>query len=106
MSLWNAFAAEDDGYDRTATEAEAHREWHRNTGEKYGCPWDACEPPEPEHCPVPGCYRYLEDDGTCRDQDEPEHIAGAARRMDEILARRAEHEKAEAARAPEPDPWF
>jgi hypothetical protein len=31
-----------------ATEAEAHAEWHRNTGQQYGCPWDSCWAPEPE----------------------------------------------------------
>jgi len=29
-----------------ATEAEAHREWHRNANVPMGfsCPWDACDP--------------------------------------------------------------
>ncbi len=34
-----------------ATEAEAHREWHWNTGNPIGrttCPWDACHPLEDE----------------------------------------------------------
>jgi hypothetical protein len=30
-----------------ATESEAHAEWHANTGRLYGCPQDACHPPEP-----------------------------------------------------------
>lgn len=30
-----------------ATESEAHAEWHANTGRAYGCPQDACHPPEP-----------------------------------------------------------
>ena len=32
---------------RTATEAEAHVEWHCNSGVPVGqgpCPWDACDP--------------------------------------------------------------
>lgn len=34
-----------------ATMADAHREWHLNTGVPMGqpgCPQDACHPPEPE----------------------------------------------------------
>lgn len=26
--------------------AEAHRDWHTATGQTYGCPWDACQPPD------------------------------------------------------------
>jgi hypothetical protein len=32
-----------------ATHAEAHAEWHRNTGLQYGCPEDACHPEDPEY---------------------------------------------------------
>ena len=50
-----SFAPEDDWYDyddrysRTATQAEAHAEWHLNAGVPMGqpgCPWDACHPVE------------------------------------------------------------
>ncbi len=38
---------DDRGYVPAATEADAHREWHRNAGVPIGeyggfCPWDAC----------------------------------------------------------------
>lgn len=48
MSFWNSryhFSDED----RPATMAEAHLEWHRNTGVPVGtpgCPQDACHPPD------------------------------------------------------------
>jgi hypothetical protein len=29
-----------------ATESDWHRQWHFETGEKYGCPQDACHPPD------------------------------------------------------------
>lgn len=32
-----------------ATMADAHREWHENTGRCCGCPYDACDP---EYCPT------------------------------------------------------
>lgn len=102
MSLWNAFAAEDDGYDYVATEADAHREWHRNTGEKYGCPQDACHPPEPCHCPVWNCEDYLAEDGTCRNAENAEHVEFAA----DLAFVRMAHAAEETERAPEPDPWF
>jgi len=45
---------------RTATEAEAHAEWHLNAGVPMGtpgCPWDAChdddwhdDEPDPDEC--------------------------------------------------------
>lgn len=88
-------------YDEVATETQAHSEWHRNTGQKYGCPWDCCEPPEPEHCPV--CdYEYLDDDGVCpRAADDPDHDL----RMADYLSSRLRDV------APDPeevksDPWF
>ncbi len=43
--------AEDEFYNRfapLATMSDAHSEWHRNTGLEYGCPQDACHPPEPD----------------------------------------------------------
>lgn len=39
----------DDRYSQTATESEAHAEWHRNTGIPMGtpgCPQDACHGPD------------------------------------------------------------
>ena len=45
------------------TIADAHREWHRNSGLLYGCPWDACQPPEPEPCSC--CGDYLYDNAAC-----------------------------------------
>lgn len=42
-----------DDYGPTATEAEAHSEWHAVTGRRYGCPWDACSPPDPEAVEIP-----------------------------------------------------
>lgn len=48
--------------DRPATEAEAHVEWHLNSGVPMGqpCPWDACDP-EPD--PEPRGLGFLEDPG-------------------------------------------
>ncbi len=82
-----------------ATQAEAHREWHRNSGEKYGCPWDACEPPEPDHCNV--CGDYVDDDGRCA-RSEDEHALLVAEQMSEQLAAGPGPTNVEL----EPDPWF
>jgi hypothetical protein len=52
---WEMRQIEDERYSRTATPSEAHAEWHHNTGLKYGCPQDACHPPEDfEPEPEPG----------------------------------------------------
>ena len=40
-----------------ATPAEAHAEWHANTGLQYGCPQDACWPPEPQ--PEPDTFDWI-----------------------------------------------
>lgn len=40
-----------ESFSRSATEAEAHEEWHRNAGhpmDQPGCPWDCCDPPYEE----------------------------------------------------------
>jgi len=45
-----------------ATMADAHREWHTNTGTPIGtpgCPQDACHPPEP------GCWDCFDTDPEC-----------------------------------------
>ena len=83
--------------DRVASDSDAHAEWHRNTGQKYGCPWDCCEPPEPEHCPV--CeFEYLDETGACAGVDHD------ARMADYLSARLVDLPPAE----PEvnSDPWF
>jgi hypothetical protein len=44
---WMWATAEQDDYGPMATEADAHAEWHRNTGipmGQPGCPQDACHP--------------------------------------------------------------
>jgi hypothetical protein len=52
---WEMRQIEDERYSHTATPGEAHAEWHRNTGQRYGCPQDACHPPEDfEPEPEPG----------------------------------------------------
>ena len=82
----------------------AHAEWHRNTGQRYGCPWDACQPPEPERCPA--CARYLDDDGHCAAEDEPEHIETMLTHQSMLLALTAERAKAKFEKKPElEDPW-
>jgi hypothetical protein len=45
QEMWEAIAERDDAYAPLATEADAHAEWHRNTGVPMGtpgCPQDAC----------------------------------------------------------------
>ena len=46
--MMEAFPREKEEFDMFATQAEAHLEYHRNTGVPIGlpCPWDACDPSE------------------------------------------------------------
>jgi hypothetical protein len=47
QEIWDAVAEREHDYAPLATEADAHAEWHRNTGVPMGtpgCPQDACHP--------------------------------------------------------------